>query len=87
MDKDTLKGKGKDIAGRVERQVGEWTDREDLQIEGAGKQVEGKVQKGVGKLKEMGRDAMNRMGRKRDLPEDVREEDERIERDRQRKTA
>jgi uncharacterized protein YjbJ (UPF0337 family) len=87
MDKDTLRGKGKDIAGRVERQVGEWTDREDVEVEGAGKQVEGKVQKGIGKLKEMGRDAMNRMDRKRDLPEDVRAEDERVERDRKRKTA
>ena len=86
MDKDTLKGKGKD-AGRVKRQVGEWTDREDVEVEGAGKQVEGKVQKGIGKLKEMGRDAMNRMDRKRDLPEDVRAEDERVERDRKRKTA
>ncbi len=63
MDKDTLKGKAKDAAGRVERQVGEWTDRSDLQAEGAGRQVEGKVQKGVGKLKEMGRDAMNRARR------------------------
>ena len=87
MDKDTLRGKGKDIAGRGERQVGEWTDREDVEVEGAGKQVEGKVQKGIGKLKEMGRDAMNRMDRKRDLPEDVRAEDERVERDRKRKTA
>jgi len=25
MDKDEIKGKGKDIAGRVQRQVGEWT--------------------------------------------------------------
>ncbi len=63
MDKDTLKGKGKDIAGRVERQVGEWTDREDLQAEGAGRQVEGKVQKGVGKIKEAGRDMKNKIDR------------------------
>ncbi len=63
MDKDTLKGKGKDIAGRVERQVGEWTDREDLQAEGAGRQIEGKVQKGVGRAKEAGREAMNKIER------------------------
>ncbi len=56
MDKDTLKGKGKDAAGRIERQVGEWTDRKDLQSEGAARQAEGKVQKGIGKVKEMGRD-------------------------------
>jgi uncharacterized protein YjbJ (UPF0337 family) len=68
MNKDTVKGKGKDMAGRIKRQVGEWTGREDLQVEGAGKQVEGKLQKGVGKVKEMGHDAMKRMDR--DIHED-----------------
>jgi uncharacterized protein YjbJ (UPF0337 family) len=71
MDKDTVKGKGKDIAGRVERQVGEWTGRKDLQAEGAGKQVEGKLQKGVGKVKEMGRDAMKRTDRETDIHDDA----------------
>ncbi len=61
MDKDTIKGKGKDIAGRVERQVGEWTGDSDLQAEGAGRQVEGKVQKGVGKVKEAGRDLADKL--------------------------
>jgi uncharacterized protein YjbJ (UPF0337 family) len=60
MDKDTLKGKVKDIAGRAKRQVGEWTDDSELQSEGAAEQVEGKVQKGVGKAKEAGRDAMDK---------------------------
>jgi len=69
MDKDTIKGKGKDIAGRVERQVGEWTDREDMQVEGAGKQVEGKVQKGIGKVKEAGRDLADKM-KDRDVKRD-----------------
>jgi uncharacterized protein YjbJ (UPF0337 family) len=82
MDKDTLKGKGKDAAGRIERQVGEWTDREDLQAEGAAKQVEGKMQKGVGKLKEMGRDAMNRMDREKEV-----HEEEHIDREKKRRTA
>jgi uncharacterized protein YjbJ (UPF0337 family) len=81
MDKDTLKGKSKDIAGRVERQGGEWTGCEDLQVEGAAKQVEGKVQKGVGKLKDMVRDAINRMDRKRDTRENAHHEDERLDRD------
>jgi hypothetical protein len=30
MDKDELKGKAKDVAGRVERQAGEWTVSEEL---------------------------------------------------------
>jgi uncharacterized protein YjbJ (UPF0337 family) len=83
MDKDTLKGKGKDISGRMERQVGEWTDREDLQAEGAAKQVEGKLQKGLGKIKEMGRDAKNRVDRRREGEH----EDERVDRIERRKTA
>jgi len=71
MDKDTIKGKGKDIAGRVERQVGEWTGRKDLEAEGTGKQVEGKVQKGVGKVKEAGRDLADKLKGNRD---DVRDD-------------
>ncbi len=67
MDKDTLKGKGKDAAGRIERQVGEWTDNEDMQAEGAGKQVEGKVQKAVGRVKEAGRDMADDMKKRDDL--------------------
>ena len=61
MDKNVIKGKGKDIAGRVERQVGEWTDRGDMQVEGAGKQVEGKMQKAIGKVKDAGRDMSDKM--------------------------
>ncbi len=52
MDKDRVKGKVKDIAGRVQRQAGEWTGNEDAQIEGAAKQAEGKVQNAWGKVKD-----------------------------------
>ena len=52
MDKDQVKGKAKDIAGRVQRQVGEWTGDEKDQLEGAAKQVEGKVQNAWGKAKQ-----------------------------------
>ena len=52
MDKDEVKGKAKDIAGRVERQAGEWTGSEEHQVKGAAKQVEGKVQNTVGKAKD-----------------------------------
>ncbi|MGZ4817608.1 MAG: CsbD family protein [Terriglobales bacterium] len=76
MDKDTVKGKGKDIAGRVERQVGEWTGRKDLEAEGAAKQVEGKVQKGVGKVKEAGSDLADKMKDKGDKVRDDMRRDE-----------
>lgn len=52
MNKDEVKGKAKDIAGRVERQVGEWTGDKDAQVKGAAKQVEGKVQNAWGKAKD-----------------------------------
>jgi uncharacterized protein YjbJ (UPF0337 family) len=52
MNKDEVKGKAKDIAGRVERQVGEWTGDEKAQVKGAAKQVEGKVQNTWGKAKD-----------------------------------
>jgi uncharacterized protein YjbJ (UPF0337 family) len=84
MDKDTVKGKGKDIAGRVERQVGEWTGRKDLQAEGAGKQVEGKLQKDAGNVKEAGRDIAAKLKRP-DRDAEV-ERDEEIK-DRKRKVA
>lgn len=57
MDKDRIEGKGKDIAGRVKRQVGEWTGDEKTQSEGAADQAEGKVQNAWGNLKDKVRDA------------------------------
>ena len=52
MNKDRVEGKVKDIAGRAERQVGEWTDDTEAQVKGAAKQVEGKVQNAWGKAKD-----------------------------------
>ena len=52
MNKDRVKGKAKDVAGRVERQVGEWTGDPEKQAKGAATQVEGKVQNTWGKVKD-----------------------------------
>jgi len=52
MNKDRVEGKVKDVAGRVERQAGEWTDDPKLQVKGAAKQAEGKVQNAVGNVKD-----------------------------------
>jgi uncharacterized protein YjbJ (UPF0337 family) len=54
MNKDQLKGKAKDVAGRVERQVGEWTGDTDKEVHGMAKQAEGKVQKAWGDVKDAG---------------------------------
>ena len=71
MDKDEIKGKAKDLAGRVERQAGEWTGSEEHQVKGTAKQAEGKVQEAVGKVK----DALKR-------PSDRQDEQERDEQER-----
>ena len=52
MNKDRVKGKAKDVAGRVQRQVGEWTGDEKSQVKGTAKQAEGKIQNAWGKVKD-----------------------------------
>jgi uncharacterized protein YjbJ (UPF0337 family) len=48
MNRDQVQGTAKDIAGKVQRKVGEATDNTSQQIKGGAKQVEGKVQRRVG---------------------------------------
>jgi len=57
MDKDTVKGTVDDAAGRVKRQVGEWTGDTQTQIEGAAQQVKGKAEKAWGNVKDAAPDA------------------------------
>jgi uncharacterized protein YjbJ (UPF0337 family) len=56
MNKDRVEGKVKDVAGRIERQAGEWTDDPKMQVKGAAKQAEGKVQNAWGKAKDAAKD-------------------------------
>ncbi|HEX8810747.1 MAG TPA: CsbD family protein [Terracidiphilus sp.] len=57
MDKDRIKGKVDDAAGRAKRQVGEWTGDTKTQAEGAAQQVKGKAENAWGKMKDAVRDA------------------------------
>lgn len=52
MNKDQVEGKLKDVAGRIERQAGEWTGDPKKQVKGAAKQVEGKMQNTLGTVKD-----------------------------------
>ncbi len=61
MDKESIKGKAQDIAGRVERQVGEWTGNDKAQADGAAKQAEGKTRNVVGKVKDGVRDMADKL--------------------------
>ncbi len=66
MDKDRVKGAVNDAAGRVKRQVGEWTDDPKAQAEGAMQQVKGKVQKAWGTVKDAARDAKTDVEKERE---------------------
>jgi uncharacterized protein YjbJ (UPF0337 family) len=57
MDKDRVKGAVNDAAGRVKRQVGEWTGDTNAQVEGTAQQIKGKTQKAWGAVKDAARDA------------------------------
>ncbi len=70
MDKDRIKGKVKDIAGRAQRQAGEWTGSGEDEAKGAMKQAEGKVQNVFGRAKDAARDAQ------RDAERDLEKRDE-----------
>jgi uncharacterized protein YjbJ (UPF0337 family) len=52
MNRDQAKGSAKDVAGKVQRKVGELTGNDSQQAKGAAKQVEGKIQKGLGNVEE-----------------------------------
>jgi uncharacterized protein YjbJ (UPF0337 family) len=60
MNKDQVAGKLKDVAGRVERQAGEWTGDAEKQAHGTVKQVEGKVQNAWGNVKDASEKAANK---------------------------
>ena len=71
MNKDQVKGKVKDVAGRIERQAGEWTGDKEKQVHGALKQAEGKVQNAWGDAKDAGEKATDKVtGNKPSVPDD-----------------
>ena len=73
MDSDRIKGKADDVAGRVKRQVGEWTGDTETQAEGAAQQVKGKVENAWGKAKDDVRDVADDAKRKVDNDDDLRD--------------
>ena len=78
MNEDKIKGKVKDMAGRVQRQAGEWTGSTEDQVKGAVKQGEGKLQNAVGQAE----DALKNAGARRDNNKQETEE-ERARRERE----
>ena len=56
---DTLKGKVKDAAGKVQSKVGQVTGNEEMEAQGDAKQVGGKVQATGGKVEQKVDRALN----------------------------
>jgi uncharacterized protein YjbJ (UPF0337 family) len=61
MNQDRMKGKMKDVEGKVQRKVGELTGDKKEQLRGMGKQAEGKLQNAMGKVEDAGKDARKKM--------------------------
>jgi uncharacterized protein YjbJ (UPF0337 family) len=52
MNSDQIKGKAKDIGGKVQEEAGKVVGSSEQQAKGLSKQVEGKVQEKAGDLKD-----------------------------------
>jgi len=52
MNTNQIKGKAKDIGGKIQEGFGKATGSTEQQAKGLAKQVEGKVQKGAGDVQE-----------------------------------
>ena len=61
MNKDQIKGTTKDIAGKIQEEVGNISGSKEDQAKGLSKQVEGKIQKGFGDAKEAVKDAVDKL--------------------------
>jgi uncharacterized protein YjbJ (UPF0337 family) len=59
MDKDRIKGKAKDIAGKAQEQWGRATNQPEHELKGKDKQVEGKAQNTWGNVKDTAREALD----------------------------
>jgi uncharacterized protein YjbJ (UPF0337 family) len=57
LNKDQIKGSGKDIGGKIQEEAGKLVGSKEQQIKGLEKQAEGKVQQQVGNLKAAVKDA------------------------------
>jgi uncharacterized protein YjbJ (UPF0337 family) len=53
MNEDQIKGKAKDIGGKIQEKVGEAVGNRQQQSEGIANQAEGKVQEKVGDVKDI----------------------------------
>ncbi len=81
MDKDQIKGKMDEVAGRIKRQTGEWTGDKDLEAEGAKDQIKGKAEGAVGKVKDAARNLKEDLSKKHGREDIDRDKEEKEEED------
>jgi uncharacterized protein YjbJ (UPF0337 family) len=62
MNDDQIKGKAKDIGGKVQEEVGKAVGSSEQQAKGLSNQAEGKVQEKYGDVKDALNDKGNRQG-------------------------
>ena len=75
MGVDRLKGKAKEVEGKIQRKVGEVTGDRSQQAKGLAKEAEGKAQEAVGRVKDAGKEVMRDIRREtRKTERDIREE-------------
>lgn len=60
MNKDQVKGKMKEVGGKIQEEVGKAVGSSEQQAKGLNKQSEGKLQKGIGDAKEVVKDLGNK---------------------------
>jgi len=74
MNKDQVKGKVDEVAGRAKRQAGEWTGDGETQVEGAAQEIKGKVQNAWGNAKEAVDDKVNEAKARHEAKKEVERE-------------
>jgi uncharacterized protein YjbJ (UPF0337 family) len=72
MNSDKMKGKAKEIEGRVLRKVGKVTGSRRTQVKGAVRQAEGKLQSTVGRARESANRVADRVRLERAIEKDGR---------------
>lgn len=60
MNKDQVKGKAKEVAGKIQKNVGDAVGSSEQQLKGMKNQAEGNIQQKAGDMKEVVKDRGNR---------------------------
>jgi uncharacterized protein YjbJ (UPF0337 family) len=62
MNKDQIKGKAKEVGGKIQEEAGKLVGSTKQQVKGLNKQSEGRMQKGAGDAEEVVKDTVKDLG-------------------------